>query len=66
MALEKFILYHNYYSICSLMVRYSLALRGKPKDNSSEIMIEEKNVDILSGAQLSETYLCEINSKGQV
>jgi glutathione S-transferase len=60
------ILYHHPYSICSIMVRYTLAIRGAPKDASAAIVVEEQEVDIYHGAQLKEQYLCEVNSKGQV
>lgn len=66
MAPQTYTLYHNKYSVCSIMVRYTLALRGTPKDPSSPILIEEKDVDIFHQEQLSEHYLCEINPKGQV
>ena len=60
------ILYHNYYSICSIMVRYTAAIRGAPKDPESEILIEEQAIDIFHEEQLSEHFLCEINPLGQV
>lgn len=59
-------LYHNTYSVCSLMVRYTLALRGPPKDASSAIEVHEQEVDVYHEEQLSEQFLCEINPKGQV
>lgn len=60
------ILYHNYFSICSIMVRYTAAIRGAPKDVESKILIEEQVVDIFHEEQLSEHFLCEINPLGQV
>src|SRR6266498_4599050 len=45
-------LYHNHYSICSLMVRYTLALRGQPKDPASEVSVQEQVVDIFREEQL--------------
>jgi hypothetical protein len=59
-------LYHNKFSICSLMVRYTIALRGPPHDASSQILIREQDIDIFHEEQLSEQFLCEINAKGQV
>ena len=59
-------LYHNKFSVCSLMVRYTIALRGPPQDASSPILVREQDVDIFHEEQLSEHFLCEINAKGQV
>ena len=59
-------LYHFPYSICSIMVRYTFALRGQPKDTDSEIRIQEKPVDLWRGEQLTEHYLCDINTAGEV
>jgi hypothetical protein len=59
-------LYHNKFSVCSLMVRYTIALRGPPQDASSPILIRDQDMDIFHEEQLSEHFLCEINAKGQV
>ena len=59
-------LYFNYYSICSLMVLYTLALRGEPNDPESEMTVDMYEVDIFHEAQFEERFLCEINAKGQV
>ena len=59
-------LYHFYYSICSIMVRYTLAIRGKPKDTEHEIRIDEKEVNLWKGEQLTEHYMCDINAAGEV
>ena len=59
-------LYYNKFSICSLMVRYSIALRGKPKSPKDHIQFHEKHVDIHNGEQFTENYLRHINPKGQV
>lgn len=59
-------LYHNYYSICSIMMRYLVRIRGEPKDDASAMDIEARNVDIFSEEQFSEEYLCRINPHGQV
>lgn len=65
-GLVPFVLYYHPYSICSLMVRLTLAMRGIPKDSSSEMVVEEKFVDIFKNHQLEENFLCNINPKGQV
>jgi hypothetical protein len=59
-------LLHNHFSICSLMVRYTIALRGSAEDPASEIPIQEQSVDIFNDEQLSEHFLCNVNPKGQV
>ena len=59
-------LYFHPYSICSLMVRYALALRGEAKMSSSEIIVDLHEVDMFHGAQLEEHFLLDINPKGQV
>jgi hypothetical protein len=61
-----YVLYHHPYSICSIMVRYALALRGEPKAASDEMVVEERVVEIFKGEQLTEHFLCEVNPKGQV
>lgn len=58
-------LYYNPFSICSLMVLYTLALRGKPKTPELAVDPEEHFVDIYTGEQMTEEYL-EKNWKGQV
>lgn len=66
MAPTPYTLYHHRYSICSIMVRLTLAMRGTPKDGQG-VHIEESEVDIIEKReQLSEKFLCEINPKGQV
>lgn len=59
-------LYFHPYSICSLMVRYTLALRGKPKVASPDIVLDLHEVDIFHGAQLEEHFLLNVNPMGQV
>lgn len=61
-----YILYHNRLSICSIMVRYTLAIRGIAKDTASEMVVEEREIDIFHEEQLEESYLCDVNPKGQV
>lgn len=59
-------LHHHCFSVCSIMVRYTVALRGPPKDKASEIPIQDQSVDIFHEEQLSEHFLCNVNPKGQV
>ena len=59
-------LYYNQYSICSIMVRYTLAVRGQALDKDSEIQIEEQPVEIFNEEQMTEHFLCDINPLGQV
>lgn len=65
-ATQPYTLYYNKWSICSHMVRLTLAFKGQTKDAESEMIVEEKEVDIFNGAQLTEEYLTVINAKGQV
>jgi len=59
------ILYFFPASICSNMVRLTLAYASSRSDN--KVVWEEREVDILhKNEQLSETFLCEVNPKGQV
>ena len=64
--MAAYTLLHNPFSICSLMVRYAIAVRGEPKDESSAMSITEQVVDLFHSEQLKEEYLCEVNPKGQV
>ncbi|CAJ2500532.1 Uu.00g033850.m01.CDS01 [Anthostomella pinea] len=66
MGPRSYNLYHHPYSVCSIMVRYTLALAGEPRDTDSAMDIEEKVIDIFHNAQLDEEYLCNVNPKGQV
>ena len=59
-------LYHFNYSVCSIMVRYTVAVRGQAKDPGHEIIIEEKEVNLWKAEQISEHYLCDINAYGEV
>jgi hypothetical protein len=61
-----YVLYHNTYSICSLMVRYTLAVRGTPHSPAAAITVDEQMVDIFHEAQLDEDFLLNVNPKGQV
>ncbi|CRG87495.1 hypothetical protein PISL3812_04513 [Talaromyces islandicus] len=58
-------LYHHPYSVCSIMVRYTLALCSPAKDNIPALEAEEKVVDIFNQEQLSQDFL-KINPYGQV
>lgn len=60
------ILYHNAYSVCSIMVRYTLALRGHLKDEHSALNVRGVSVDPFKGELLTEQFLCEINKYWQV
>jgi hypothetical protein len=59
-------LYINPYSICSIMVVYTMALRGEPKDAESDMPTVLHDVDIFHTEQLTEAFLTEINPEGQV
>ena len=61
---EPYALYYNDYSLCSLMVRFTLALSKNFR--GQQIGVEEIVVDIQHGGQLTEFYLCEVNPKGTV
>ena len=63
---STYVLHHFPYSLCSIMVRHTIALRGRPRSSESFINIEEKIVDLSRGEHISETYLLEVNPKGQV
>ncbi|OAP54847.1 hypothetical protein AYL99_11295 [Fonsecaea erecta] len=59
-------LYHNYYSICSIMMRYLMRIRGDPASPAVKMDVTEHNVDIFSEEQFSEDYLLKVNPNGQV
>ena len=63
---SHYTLYHNPYSIASLMVRYTLALRNEPKDAESAMEVDLVEVDLYKSGQLEEHFLCDINPAGQV
>ena len=65
-ARHNYVLHYNPYSVCSLMVLYTLRLKGPPKTPEGDIQVEPESVDIFHEEQLSEHYLCEINKMGQV
>jgi len=61
-----YILYHNYYSICSIMMRYLMRIRGDPANSAVKMNVMEKNIDIFNEEQFSEEYLLKVNPNGQV
>ncbi|KAK5033476.1 hypothetical protein LTS07_003780 [Exophiala sideris] len=63
---SDYVLYYHQYSVCSLMVLYTLALKGDPKTPRNEINVQTKVVDIFHQEQLDEHFLCNINDHGQV
>jgi len=66
MASESFIYYWNRFSVCSLQVRYTIAVRGEPKDQEKSYSFSETEIDTLgAGTHLDEDFL-KINPKGQV
>ncbi|KIX95926.1 uncharacterized protein Z520_08181 [Fonsecaea multimorphosa CBS 102226] len=58
-------LYYNPFSICSLMVLYTLRVKGKPKSPADAVDPEERFIDIYTGEQMTEEYL-EKHPKGTV
>ncbi|KIW30508.1 uncharacterized protein PV07_06250 [Cladophialophora immunda] len=58
-------LYYNPFSICSLMVLYTLRVKGQPKTPADAVDPEERFIDIYTGEQMSEAYL-EKHPKGTV
>ena len=61
----KFLLFYNDFSICSIMVRFTIAICDT-LDAVEQISIEEKPIDIHHGGQLTEYYLTEVNPCGTV
>ncbi|KXT06096.1 hypothetical protein AC578_1301 [Pseudocercospora eumusae] len=63
----KYVLYHYPYSICSIQVRYAFANRGEPSNQQKAVQLEERVIDIgPAREQLSEHFLCDVNSNGEV
>jgi glutathione S-transferase len=62
------ILHHFQYSIRSLFVRYTYALRGPARDPGTEIRLEEQHIDLRPPKfdQLEEKFICDINPSGEV
>ncbi|ETI27195.1 hypothetical protein G647_09878 [Cladophialophora carrionii CBS 160.54] len=63
---NPYTLYHHYYSLCSIMIRYLLRIRGDPQNAASAMNVTEEVIDIFKEEQLSEKYLLEVNPNGQV
>lgn len=63
---EQFVLYHHAFSVCSIMVRYTLALAEESSEASSRMDVREESVDLFKNEQIEEHYLTEVNAKGQV
>lgn len=59
---DKYVLYYNPYSICSLMVLYTMAVT----DAEADLNMEKRILDIYHEEQFTEHYLCDINDHGQV
>lgn len=66
MTSQQHVLYYHPYSICSIMSRYALAIRGEPATPEEAITVKEQEIDIYASEQLTEEYLCIVNAKGQV
>ena len=62
----EYTLYHFPWSLFSLTVRYTIALRGEPTSLAGEMKIVEKVVNLQRDENLAEGYLLGINPKGQV
>lgn len=61
-----YVLYYHPYSVCSLMVLHTLALKRSAREPEDEITMQTKVIDIFNEEQLSEDFLCNINDHGQV
>ncbi|KEF51398.1 uncharacterized protein A1O9_12547, partial [Exophiala aquamarina CBS 119918] len=64
-AMESHRLYHNHYSLCSLQVRYTIAIAGPPRDGLPPMQFDEVVVDLFNDGQLDEHFLTKVNRKGQ-
>lgn len=60
------VLYYSTFSVCSVMVRLSYVLRGRPGNVEDEITLKEEHIDIAKKEQLTEHFLCEVNGYGEV
>ena len=60
------VLYYSTFSVCSVMVRLSFACRGAAQDAEQEIVVKEEHVELGKKEQLTEHFLCEVNSYGEV
>ncbi len=59
-------LYYNRFSICSIMMRWLVDIRGEPQDEASRMDIGLKEINIFAEEQFAEWYLCDVNPNGQV
>jgi len=66
MASLTYTLYHHPFSVCSLMVRYTLAIAGPTNQYTTSMDVVEKEIDIYNSGQLDEHFLTRVNPKGQV
>jgi glutathione S-transferase len=62
------ILYHFQYSIRSLFVRYTYALRGPAAHPDIDIRLEEQHIDLRPPTfdQLEDKFICDVNPSGEV
>ena len=60
------VLYYAVFSTCSVRARLSYRFLVDAKDPSQEIIIKEMPIDIAKTEQLTEHYLCDVNSYGEV
>jgi glutathione S-transferase len=65
MASQTYTLYYGGYSLCSMMVRLTVALRGQHKD-SIQTTFTAKHINIPAKEHITEDYLLHVNRKGQV
>lgn len=63
---HEWILYHDPVSICSIMARYTYAIRGEPAASIATVQVREEVCELRRGQQLTEHFLCDINPKGEV
>lgn len=63
---SEYKLYYNEFSICSIMVRYTWALRDHHLEGGANVSLNGIAVDLVRGEQLAEHFLCDVNPKGQV
>ena len=62
---HKYVLHFNPYSVCSLMVLFTLRLKGSPKTPRDEVEVEIRLVDIFHEEQLSEHFLCDVTKRAR-
>lgn len=59
-------LYHDPGSLCSILARYTFALRGAPADEHAAMHVRERICSLRASEQLTEHFLCNINPNGEV